>query len=63
MDKDEEAHYGFLEELIDELRANEGRLLRRLLTRLRVADHPEAKALFNTLVTHPDLRGFGSPLG
>jgi hypothetical protein len=55
MDMDEEAEE-FLGELIDELRANEGRLLRRLLIRLQVANHPEAKALFNTLVTHPDLR-------
>ena len=53
---DEEVHNGFLEELIDELRANEGRLLRRLLIRLRAEDQPEAKALFHTLVTHPDLR-------
>ena len=30
MDMDEEAQDGFLEELIDELRANEGTLLRRL---------------------------------
>jgi hypothetical protein len=56
MDMDEEVQDGFLEELIDELRANEGRMLRRLLIRLRVADHPEAKALFDTLITHPDLR-------
>ena len=56
MDEDKEARNGCCEELIDELRANEGRLLRRLLMRLRVEDHPGAKALFHTLITHPDLR-------
>ena len=45
-----------LEEVIEDLRANEGRIFRRLLTRLRWEDHPDAKALLNTLMTHPDLR-------
>jgi hypothetical protein len=56
MDMGEEAQDGFLEEIIEELRANEGKMLRRLLIRLRTEEHPEAKALFHTLVTHPDLR-------
>ena len=45
-----------LEEVIEDLRANEGRIFRRLLTQLRWEDHPDAKALLNTLMTHPDLR-------
>jgi hypothetical protein len=44
------------EEIIEDLRANEGRMFRRLLTRLRAEDHPEATALLNTLIAHPELR-------
>jgi len=46
----------YLDEVIEDLRANEGRMFRRLLNRLRWADHPEAKTLLNSLLTHPDLR-------
>lgn len=51
----EEDHIS-VEEAIEDLRANEGRLFRRLLNRLRWVDHPDAKDLLNTLMTHPDLR-------
>jgi hypothetical protein len=51
-----EAYEISVEEVIEDLRANEGRMFRRLLNRLRWADHPEAKALLHTLMTHPDLR-------
>jgi hypothetical protein len=51
-----EADEIYLDGIIEDLRANEGRMFRRLLTRLRWDDHPEAKALLNTLLTHPDLR-------
>jgi hypothetical protein len=52
----EEADDRFLEEIIEDLRADEGSLFRRLIIRLRTEEHPEARALFHTLVTHPDLR-------
>ena len=46
----------FLDTFIDELRANEGAMFRRLLDRLRMEDHPDAESLFSLLVTHPLLR-------
>jgi hypothetical protein len=51
-----EADQTFFDEIIEDLRADEGRLLRRLLTRLRADEHPEAKALLVSLIIHPDLR-------
>ena len=51
-----EAYEISVDEVIEDLRADEGSLFRRLLTRLRWIDHPEAKALLNSLLTHPDLR-------
>ena len=45
-----------LDDIIKDLRANEGRMFRLVLTRLRWEDHPDAKVLLNTLITHPDLR-------
>ena len=45
-----------LEELIEDLPANEGRMFRRLLTRLQREDHPDAKVLLHTLMTHSALR-------
>ena len=44
-----------LEEIIEDLRANEGLMFRRLLTRLQWEDHPDAKVLLHTLMTHPAL--------
>ncbi len=46
----------FLESIIDDLRTNEGEMYRRLLRRLRHETNPEAKALVETLLTHPRLR-------
>ena len=51
-----EAEEIYLNEVIQDLRADEGKLFRRLLNRLRWVDHPEAKALLDSLMTHPDLR-------
>jgi hypothetical protein len=46
----------FLGTIIEELSAQDGAMFRCLLKRLREEDHPEAKSLFATLVTHPLLR-------
>ncbi len=46
----------FLGTIIEELRAKDGAMFRRLLKKLREDDHPEAEFLFASLVTHPLLR-------
>jgi len=45
-----------LREVIDALRADDGRLLRLLIKRLSNDDRPEAKELVETIVHHPQLR-------
>jgi hypothetical protein len=45
-----------LREVIDALRANNGRLLRLLVKRLSTDPRPEAKELVETIVHHPQLR-------
>ena len=45
-----------LREVIDALRANNGRLLRLLIKRLSDSPRPEAKKLVETIVHHPQLR-------
>ena len=45
-----------LREIIDALRANNGRLLRLLIKRLSNDPRPEAKELVETIVHHPQLR-------
>ena len=45
-----------LREVIDALRADNGRLLRLLIKRLSNDDRPEAKELVETIVHHPRLR-------
>jgi hypothetical protein len=48
-----------LREVIDALRANNGRLLRLLIKRLSNDPRPEAKELVETIVHHPQLQGAG----
>ena len=45
-----------LREVIDALRANNGRRLRLLIKRLSDSPRPEAKKLVETIVHHPQLR-------
>ena len=49
-----------LREVIDALRANNGRLLRLLVKRLSTDPRPEAKELVETIVHHPQLGTLGS---
>jgi hypothetical protein len=45
----------FLNDIIAELRGNEGEMLRRLLKALCDKEDPEAKDLYVTLIQHPEL--------
>ena len=51
-----------LREVIDALRANNGRLLRLLIKRLSDSPRPEAKELVETIV-HPSATGLDRTLG
>jgi hypothetical protein len=46
----------YLEDIIDSLRANEGRLFRAILKRLLNDDSPDSTHVAESLMQHPDLR-------
>jgi hypothetical protein len=46
----------YLEDIIDSLRANEGKLFRAVVKKLLNDDSPDSTRLAEALVQHPDLR-------